>query len=376
VATLLAKTFRLLNQLRRGRVDRKAFANNCLKEFSYSHGLLWNLGKPCVFQLETTNHCPYTCTMCPRTYGMTRPLGHMDFALFRCIIDQLRPAWQVSGYYGEPTIKLFHFGEPMVYVHYVESIAYCHEKGLRVCISTNPSVWSERRIDETLDVGLDEMFVVVDGMDDETSMAIRGRAASFTRGHKNVLQLVRKKIQRGLRKPLVSMLMVRQLRNANQWEAFKSYWKTVEGVDGITLTRFSTFSSDLVQINDISKEFEAENTAQAEWKAAQDDWSHVPCYYPWHSVSVTWDGKVVPCCRDYNKISILGDLTKQSLSEVWNGPAMRQLRREFNNGKLLNPLCATCQERSMEIGLPGAFYPMPRSMRDRLTRSARVTREQ
>ena len=62
--------------------------------------------EPRLHQIEPTNHCPYTCRMCPRTTLMTRPLGFMDFDLYRKVMEE------VAGY-SEPVrsreIELFHF---------------------------------------------------------------------------------------------------------------------------------------------------------------------------------------------------------------------------------------------------------------------------
>src|SRR5437773_5901443 len=91
---------------------RSAALNNLLKEFSYTHALEQSLGKPQIFEIETTNACPYTCIMCPRTYAMTRPIGHMDLGLFRSIIDQVKPAWQMESTRRPPLIRLLHYGEP------------------------------------------------------------------------------------------------------------------------------------------------------------------------------------------------------------------------------------------------------------------------
>jgi len=183
--------------------SREIVLNNLLREFSYTYRLLKSLGPPRIFQLETTNYCPYTCNMCPRTHAMTRELGHMDIGLFRAILDQVKPTWQVEDVTEEPYIALWHFGEPMVYKHFGEAVSYSHSRGLRVIISTNPSVWTERRIDEILELGVDEMYVMMDGMDDSTSMAIRGPAASFVRGEANVHKLLERKAKLGLTRPLI-----------------------------------------------------------------------------------------------------------------------------------------------------------------------------
>jgi radical SAM protein with 4Fe4S-binding SPASM domain len=367
----VVRLFRALSCLARGPLAREAAVNNFLKEFSYTHGLLKNLGYPQVYQLETTNHCPYTCIMCPRTHAMTRPLGHMDIGLFRSIIDQLRPAWQIDRSLSEPSIGLWHFGEPVVYRHFVESIVYCHDRGLNVCISTNPSAWTERRIDQMLDTGVDELYVMIDGMDDDTSIAIRGTAASFTRGERNIRDLVHKKVTRGLTKPHVYINMVKQPRNAHQWQQFKSYWFGIEGIDRVHLGGYSTFAGDLVQLNKIGDDLVSRDKEQESSDAHHIYMSRFPCFYPWHSISVTWEGKVVPCCRDYNASDVLGDLRFESLEDIWNGARMRQLRFEHSRGKVTASLCVNCKERSSEIGLPGRFYPISKLLRSLTTRKAK-----
>ena len=336
---------------------REIYLNNARKEFSYTHGLLKSLGHPRIYQLETTNHCPYTCNMCPRTHAMTRPLGHMDIGLFRAILDQVQPAWQTDDVSEDPSIGLWHFGEPMLYKHFAESISYCHQRGLRAILSTNPSIWSDHRIDEVLEVGVDEMYVMFDGMDDATSMAIRGKVASFTRGEANLRKLLQRKIQMGLDRPHIHVSMIKQSRNAHQWKQFKAYWTGMAGVDKLSLCDLSTFAHDVPQLVTISELLGANDPIQAAAVERSNRMAKLPCYYPWHSFTIAWDGKVVPCCRDHNAAAVLGDASRESLEEIWNGPAMQDLRGQFLRNRVSAAPCATCTERSSEIGLPGRFYP-------------------
>ena len=53
------------------------------------------------------------------------------------------------------------------------------------------------------------------------------------------------------------------------------------------------------------------------------------CYFPWTSMSVLWDGRVVSCCMDSNGVQVLGDLNSQSVQEVWNGPVLFGVRNNF-----------------------------------------------
>lgn len=336
---------------------RIVFKNNFLKEFSYTNRLVKSLGPPKIFQLETTNHCPYTCGMCPRTHAMTRELGHMDFGLFRSILDQLEPIWQVDVVGEEPYIGLWHFGEPMLYKHFLESIHYCHSRGFRVILSTNPSVWTRQRIEEILEAGVDEMYVMFDGMDDETSMAVRGPVASFQRGYANFMALLERRAQLGVNRPVLNVSMVKQPKNRHQWKTFQDHWKSIPGVQNVILGDLSTFAGNVEQLVTISNTLTAQDPEQAKVIARYERMTKLPCYYPWHSITITWDGKAVPCCRDHNAALVLGDLNKESLESVWNGPAIRELRRQFIEKRVSAAPCATCRERSAEMGLPGYYYP-------------------
>ncbi|MFQ5646109.1 MAG: radical SAM protein, partial [bacterium] len=62
---------------------------------------------PSLLSIELTNHCNASCIMCPRK-EMTRKKGHMEFSLFKKIINDCR---------SQPLkkINLFWFGESLLY---------------------------------------------------------------------------------------------------------------------------------------------------------------------------------------------------------------------------------------------------------------------
>ena len=60
-------------------------------------------------------------------------------------------------------------------------------------------------------------------------------------------------------------------------------------------------------------------------------------------MSIAWDGDVVPCCFDYDKKIVLGNIENETLSEIWNGTKMHDLRREFITNHVCNSLCRNCE---------------------------------
>ena len=64
----------------------------------------------------------------------------------------------------------------------------------------------------------------------------------------------------------------------------------------------------------------------------------------------TWtvqaDGRVVPCCLAHSDEAVLGDLTTESLVDVWRGERFRRLRRALFYGERLEEfaICARCNQ--------------------------------
>jgi radical SAM protein with 4Fe4S-binding SPASM domain len=62
-------------------------------------------------------------------------------------------------------------------------------------------------------------------------------------------------------------------------------------------------------------------------------------------VTILADGTVPLCSQDYEPRVILGDVNNQSLSSIWLGPAMNQLRRAHQDAIYTDyPLCVKCKE--------------------------------
>lgn len=327
--------------------------DTALREASYVHEALVSWVKPKVWQIETTSHCGGKCVMCPKTYSFEREKTHMPLELFKHIIDQINPDSQLQKN-GIPVIQLFHYGSPSLYPHFYDSIVYCKEKGYHVTISEIASLPTRERIREAVESGLDEIWMIVDGMDDETFKKIRGNGVSFDKSVENIKYMVELKASLHKTKPEIQVIMIRQPYNAHQWQAFLDYWGKFEGVKSF-VAYLSNFKGDVPEINNLLKELQKNNGQPEEDKRIKYIGKY-RCYYPWHSVSIMADGRVVPCCRDMNGTYVLGDLREKSLEEIWNDKPMQALRAEWISGKITNKLCRNCTEANNEIGLPYTVY--------------------
>lgn len=63
------------------------------------------------------------------------------------------------------------------------------------------------------------------------------------------------------------------------------------------------------------------------------------CWFVGHGIGINHGGEVFPCC--FPTDIYLGNVLAQPIREIWNGRAMRKLRRQFHTRKL-NPFCQNC----------------------------------
>lgn len=332
---------------------KKEHQDIALREASYVHDSVISWGGPKVWEIETTSYCGGKCVMCPKSYSFSRELMHMPLDLFKSIIEQLPKESQVN-LGGGPVVQLFHYGSPTLYPYFFESIDICKKKGYYVIVSEIASLFTAERVREAVEAGLDELWMIVDGMDDETFKKIRGNAVSFSKSVENITRIVELKKKLNSNVPSIQVVMIRQPYNAHQWDEFKDFWGNFDGVN-VNLAYMSNFGGDIPQINNLLKQLQAQDGQPEEDRRVQNV-SKYRCFYPWHSVSILADGRVVPCCRDMNGTYVLGDLRQKSLVEIWNDKPIQALREEWISGKITNELCKTCNEANVEIRLPNSVY--------------------
>ena len=67
------------------------------------------------------------------------------------------------------------------------------------------------------------------------------------------------------------------------------------------------------------------------------------CVQIFKSMLINANGEVVPCCVDFKRVNIVGDVNDEALPEVWSGKRMRDLQIGHLSGKKnqLRP-CSEC----------------------------------
>ena len=97
------------------------------------------------------------------------------------------------------------------------------------------------------------------------------------------------------------------------------------------------------------------------------------CVIPWTHLNIEPNGKVVPCCLTSAHANFAGDLNTDSIEEIWNGPLMKDLRRQMMNGEEPS-ICSKCFDRERVTGESGRVY-QNRDFKDVLEKIPSITEE-
>jgi hypothetical protein len=250
---------------------------------------------PEIVQIEATNICNAKCVFCPRD-EMHRKQGIMTFELFAKIVDECAAL-------GITHIRMHNYGEAFVDRRLVEKVRYAKQKGIKeVGAISNGSLLTEPVVRGMIDAGLDAINISVDASGKEVFESTR-IGLKYDKVIANIERLVRLRAEAGQRRPKLILSFVRQNNDADE-QAFIEHWKKV--ADKIHVTDLHNWAGTLHKESDVN----------------------YPCYRPWLTFTVLWDGRVSLCCADFDGRVVLGDLNTSSIQDIWNAEPYRKVRRE------------------------------------------------
>lgn len=285
---------------------------------------------PHVDFVEITNVCQGRCVMCNVGLGLHhRPRGFIEPQLFERIVSQL------GSDPGRTPLTLHNSGEPLLHPQLTELIAIARRGGVKTEISTNPGLLDLPGYRALRDAGLDRLILALDATDPTTLRTIRGAGVRPERAFENLDAIITDRAAAADSAPEILVQFVQLSLNAHQQEAFLARYGRL-GLPGVTA---------------FVKPLEAPANSPLFIAGATPE--RFFCTAPWSSIGVLWDGRVVPCCYDANATTVLGDLSTQSLTEVWKSDQVARLRERIRTDRCeRGELCHECPNRPDRYARP------------------------
>ena len=269
--------------------------------------------------LEITNVCNLSCAFCPKT---RRPAGFLTPEQFRQLAGRLRP---------HTDYLYFHLmGEPLLHPRLDELLSVAGELGFRVILTTNGTLLGRWR--ETLPAApaLDKVNISLHcleanqsglSLDSYLSLCLDAACGLSAAGKKCVLRLwnLDGTDTPGQNRDNPRILSALSARFPAPWTEGRRGTRLAPGV---YLEWGETFDwPDL---------------------SAPEGGSAGFCYGLRDQVGVLCDGTVVPCCLDHEGDVPLGNLFRQELAEILDGPRARAIYDGFSRRQAVEELCRRC----------------------------------
>jgi radical SAM protein with 4Fe4S-binding SPASM domain len=323
----LVKKLKVLENLAKAHYAYKKKAKIC----DYPPTYLW---------IEPTNICNLRCVMCPQSSPKmgSQKKGMMDLNEFKKIVNE------ASSFVYE--IELFFGGESLLHKDFFSMTKYAKSKGIRVVLHTNATLLDRKKAYQLLNSGVDVVSFSFDGYDKETYEKLRVNA-NFENTLNNITEFLNQKKVLKMKTPYTILQIlespnVTSLDKAEQESKKKKFLSNLnQRFDELFIARMHSWGGKISQI-----------------KEENSNLIYMPCRFPWFSISIRWDGTVVPCCGDLFNEYTLGNTHDESLINIWNNDKMRLLRDKLANEKYRNiKLCQKCGQLWIHPYSPKRFFP-------------------
>lgn len=278
---------------------------------------------PVRLHIQTISYCNAHCLFCayPAVAG-TISHGIMEDAVYRKIIDE-------ASHYQPKRISLLLMNEPLLDRKLPERIRYAKQRlggETEVTITSNGSLLTPKIIDRLIDSGLDRIKISIQGLTKDTYEQIMG--LNYERTFQGINRLVDTLKQRKASRPKVVLSMVNVGHNEDEIRRYKRHWRR-KGIKATTVA-FENKGGNIKE--DISLHPFGLQTMER-------------CYRFNRCSYILYNGDVIPCCADWARTVVLGNVKEKSLREIWHGEKLNAIRNDFlaGNHALLPGICRSCK---------------------------------
>lgn len=274
--------------------------------------------------IEITNICNLKCNFCPET---KRQLKYMSMKQFNHVINEVKP-------YTDHVY--FHLmGEPLLSPEIGAFLEICHEKGLKVNITTNGTL-IKRAKDQLLNAAaLRKVSFSLHSFEaNEAAVTLEQYIADIT-------EFINEAVPKGI---------ICELR---LWNVES---EGIKASNGLNSHIAELLEKELALDFDLLSAVEQANSVKLksnlflhlaqkfEWPDIDRDTvdQQVFCYGLRDQFGILVDGTVVPCCLDNEGNISLGNIFDRPLGEILNGERAQKMYNGFTARTAVEELCRKC----------------------------------
>jgi radical SAM protein with 4Fe4S-binding SPASM domain len=300
---------------------------------------------PVHITIEPTNACNLECPVCETGNGsMARSTGLMKQDRFEALIDQLVPHMSV--------LMFYFMGEPFLNKRAYEMIRYARQKGIYVETCSNGDFVDA---DGVIYSDVNDISFQIGGMTQETHEIYRVKG-NLARVQSNLIALIEARKKNPQSNVKINVGFVVMKHNEHEVTEFLN-WAQEIGVDQANVIDpcVRTVAEGKTLLPEDRRYWFYDEAAFERGVLKPKHLPNNECTWIWNSVSINWDGSVVPCCRDPNGKHVFGNVFENPLREIWNGRSMRDFRRKIVSDQKSVDICELCSG----YGVPQLMHAKP-----------------
>jgi len=298
--------------------------------------------------LEVTNDCNFDCVTCIR-HSWEEKMGYISDDTLEALLNSLTDFPKLK------TIHLGGFGEPLSHPHILSIIKRFKNKGLLVEMITNGSLLTKQTIEALISLGLDTIYISIDGSDAKNYNEIR-KGGNYNQIIDNIQELYR---QRGNSYPLKPELGLEFLAMKSNYKDIPNLMRLANYLKSrkVLITNVLPYHKSMTKevLYDLeSKSSLYDSKSCHSYMANMKLSTNRNCkFVEGNTVSINWQGEVAPCyalmhsykCYIYErekavKSHSFGNIKKEVLVDIWQNPHYVSFRYRVKEKKI--PSCTDC----------------------------------
>ena len=311
-------------------------------------------------KIKLTSFCNLRCQMCD--YWKTKSEQSLNTDQWFDVLAQL----------ADMGCRKVHFsgGEVFLRRDFLDLVEHGTALKLKINMTTNGTLLTDERLRRLIKARPNSISLSLDGPKAEIHDSIRGLPGSF----KRTTRTLRKLNQLGERLGHRPKVRINSVLQRSNYKLVPQLVRLVSGLGAVELhpmpvdekgkrknrlsiTQLEAYNRDIAPR--VLEERQKAGFSTAPWmvypfgrseaeleNSRKGDYSlgiyrDKPCLSPWMHLFIGWDGETYLCCMTNRRMDSLGNVARQSLNEIFNGPAMLAVRERFMQLKMENS-CRRC----------------------------------
>ena len=239
-------------------------------------------------------------------------------------------------------------------------INYATKKGSFVSMDSNATIMNKQIIKKLLETDLDSLSISIDGANQKIYGKIR-KGGNLNIVLSNLKELIKQRNEKNSSLKIFVAIVVQRDNIKNLIETIKLLDSFgVDEINPVPIVEYDIKEYEKFTLKNSINELQkvCENILKLKLKSKLNydfimkylkdakkgniEYQKEPCYVPWYSTYITWEGDVLPCCYFYDKQLCFGNVFKEDFKKIWNNKKYKNFRKSMSTIRKFR-VCQTCR---------------------------------